>query len=83
VVSTRDRYGAGPATFGHDGNPAGLAHIIDAATGRPLYKHTPCDRCGIATFAFTPEPQPCAACKLGRVARNENELAVVAQGSLL
>jgi hypothetical protein len=73
-LTRRDRHGAGPATFGYDGNAYGVDHIIDAQTGRPLYKHPPCDRCGIATFASTPDPQECGCCKLGRVERNDNDV---------
>jgi hypothetical protein len=74
-VSARDPFGAGPATFGYDGNPYGVEHIVDVKTGKPLYRHAPCEICGIASWFSTPEPRPCGSCLLGRIERNDNEAA--------
>jgi ribosomal protein L37E len=78
-MAFRDEYGAGHGTFGYDGNPQGLLHIIDLPAYQRLYRHPPCERCGVQSYWSTPEPQECGSCARGRVARNENVVAVVAR----
>ena len=77
-MAFRDQHGAGHGTFGYDGNPWGVRHIIDLPSFKPLYQHPACPCCGVQSWWSTPEPQPCGSCKRGRVARNENEIAIVA-----
>lgn len=68
-----DEFGASHATFGYDGNPWGVKHIIDLPNYQRLYKHPPCEICGVSSWWSTPEPQPCGSCKRGRVAVNDDE----------
>ena len=50
-----------------------LPYITDLVTKRRLYRHPPCEICGIATYAYSTEPQVCR--EHLRPERNDNETA--------